>query len=205
MVIVGWGDTSATVSAVTDSEGNTYVAALPPTLGTGLSQVIYYAKNIKGDTSTANQVTVTFSHAAQFPDVRVLEYSGLDTTSPLDVAAAAAGSGSLADTGACTTTTPVELIVAGGTVATLFKNSGNGFFLLHITQPNGNLAEQQITSVAGSCEATAPLDLGDWVIQSVAFKVAPAPVPDFSMSSVPTTPNRRRRQSCALTQSRWLR
>ena len=187
VVIVGWGDISATVSSVTDSEGNAYVAALSPTLGTGLSQVIYYAKNIKGDTGTPNQVTVTFNHTAQFPDVRVLEYSGLDTASPLDVVASAAGSGRLADTGVCTTTTPVELVVAGGTVSTLFTNSGDGYTLLHLTQPNGNIAEQQITSVAGSCEATAPLELGDWVIQSVAFKVPPAVPPDFSMSSLPTT------------------
>jgi IPT/TIG domain-containing protein len=187
VVLIGWGDTSAAVSTVTDSEGNTYVAALPATTGTGLTQVIYYAKNIKGDGVTPNQVTVTFNKAANFPDVQVLEYSGLDTTSPLDVAAGAAGSGSLADTGACTTTTPVELIVAGATVGTFTTNAGAGFTLLHITQPNGGNSEQQITSAVGSCEATAPLQSGTWVMQAAAFKAAPAPVPDFSVSSLPTT------------------
>ena len=100
----------------------------------------------------------------------------------------AAGSGPLADTGACTTTTPVELVVAGGTVVKPSSRiPATASSCLHLTQPNGNIAEQQITSVAGSCEATAPLELGDWVIQSVAFKVAPAVPPDFSMSSIPTT------------------
>jgi len=188
VVIIGWADTVATVSSVADAEGNTYVAALPATVGTGLSQVIYYATNIKGDTGTPNQVTITFSQAAQFPDLRILEYSGLDTASPLDVVASTAGSGTLADTGPCTTTTPVELIVAGGTVGTLITNAGTGFTLLHITQPNGNNAEQQITSVAGSCQATAPLEgASDWVMQAVAFKVPPPPTPDFSLGAIPTS------------------
>ena len=38
-------------------------------------------------------MTVAFNQAAAFVDVRVLEYSGLDTTSPLDVTAGAAGTG----------------------------------------------------------------------------------------------------------------
>ena len=158
VVIIGWADTSATVSSVTDTEGNNYVAALAPVTGTGLSQVVYYAKNIAGDSGTPNQITVTFSQAAQFPDVRILEYNGLDPSSPLDAGATAgaAGSGSLADSGACTTTTPVELIVAGGTVATHITGAGAGFTILDLTHPNGDNAQHQITSVAGSCEATAP-------------------------------------------------
>ena len=40
-------------------------------------------------------MTVTFNQAAAAVDLRVLEYSGLDTASPLDVTAGAAGSGPL--------------------------------------------------------------------------------------------------------------
>ncbi len=57
-----------------------------------MRQSIYYAKNIAGGSNT---VTVTFNQAATFVDVRVLEYSGLDTASPLDVTAGAAGTGTL--------------------------------------------------------------------------------------------------------------
>src|SRR5271165_5081413 len=79
VVIIGWNDVFSQVASVSDTEGNTYLPALLPTTdGVSLSQVIYYAKNIKGDTTTNNQVTVTFSRSAQTPDVRVLEYSGLD-------------------------------------------------------------------------------------------------------------------------------
>ena len=48
IVAVGWGDTTSTISSVTDSGGNTYTRAVGPTTTTGLQQVIYYAKNIAG-------------------------------------------------------------------------------------------------------------------------------------------------------------
>lgn len=184
VVIIGWADATTTASTVTDTEGNTYAAALPPTVSTGLSQVIYYAKNIAGDTTTPNQVTVTFSQVPLNPDIRILEYRGLDITSPLDVAAVAGapGFGGVADSGACTTTTPVELIVAGFTVGTHITDPGTGFTIVDLTRPNGNSAQHQITAAAGSCESTAPLSSdSDWVAQSVAFKLTP----DFSLSAAP--------------------
>ena len=185
VVFIGWADTAAAVSSVTDTEGNTYVAALPTANGTGVSQAIYYAKNIAGDSVTPNTVTVTFSQGAQFPDVRVLEYSGLDTGSPLDTVASNAGSGALADSGACTTTTAVELILSGGTVGTHITGPGSGFTLVDLTRPNGGSAQHKITSAAGSCQATAPISASSaWVMQSVAFKLPP---PDFSVGANPTT------------------
>ena len=47
VVVVGWNDSTATVSTVTDTSGNTYTLAVGPTVVSGtLSQSIYYAKNI---------------------------------------------------------------------------------------------------------------------------------------------------------------
>ncbi len=68
VVVVGWNDTTSTVQSVHDSAGNTYSLAVGPTSGTGLRESIYYAANIVGGSNT---VTVTFSQAAAFPDVRV--------------------------------------------------------------------------------------------------------------------------------------
>ena len=184
VVIIGWNDTTASVSSVVDTEGNTYAVAVSPLAGTGLSQVIYYAKNIAGDTGTPNQVMVTFNQAAQGPDVRVLEYKGLDITNPVDVTAGAVGSSNLADSGACTTTTPVELIVAGATVATNVSGPGAGFTLVSLTHPNGDNAEHQITSAIGSCEATSGVAGGNWVMQTVAFKITP----DFSINATALAP-----------------
>ena len=101
IVAVGWNDTTSTVSSVTDSRGNTYTQAGAMVTGTGLRQAIYYAKNIAAGSNT---VTVSFNQAAAFVDVRILEYSGLDTSSPLDVTAGAAGSGTSMSSGAATTT-----------------------------------------------------------------------------------------------------
>src|SRR5205823_4359441 len=72
VVVVGWNDTTSSVSSVTDSTGNNYALAIGPTTGTGLRQSIYYAKSIAGG---GNTVTVTFNQPAFFVDVRVLEYS----------------------------------------------------------------------------------------------------------------------------------
>ena len=90
VVAVGWNDTTSTVSSVSDSRGNTYTQAGARRRARRMRQSIYYAKNIAGGSNT---VTVTFNQAAAFVDVRVLEYSGLDTSNPLDVTAGAAGTG----------------------------------------------------------------------------------------------------------------
>jgi hypothetical protein len=185
VVVIGWGDTAASVLTVTDTETNTYVPALSVVSGTALRQVIYFAKNIIGDSGTPNQITVTFDQAASAPDVRVLEYSGLDTVSPLDTGAGAFGFGTLADSGACTTATPEELIVAGATVTGAILGPGAGFNMLDLTQPNLDNVQHKITSVAGSCEATASMTASDWVMQAVAFKIVNAPGPDFSVSALP--------------------
>src|SRR5205823_196633 len=87
VVAVGWGDTSSTISSVTDSRGNIYSLAIGPTSNSaGLRQSIYYAKNIAAGSNT---VTVRFNQAAAYPDVRILEYVGADPNNPLDGKAAA--------------------------------------------------------------------------------------------------------------------
>jgi hypothetical protein len=189
VVIIGWSN-GAVVSSVTDTEGNTYLQALPEASGTFgstlLNQVIYYAKNIKGDNPscapTCNTVTVNFSTGAASPDARFLEYSGLDPNNPLDQGIGAAGSGLTADTGACTDTSARELIVAGATVSSQVTAAGPLFTTVDYTF-NGDNAEQQITTAISSCEATAVLVSGDWVIQSVSFKVGAAGAPSYTITA----------------------
>ena len=101
VVVVGWNDTTSTVSMVSDSLGNNYALAIGPTTGTGLRQSIYYAAGIKAGSNT---VTVRFNQAAKYVDIRALEYSGLNNANPLDVRAGAAGSATTASSGAATTT-----------------------------------------------------------------------------------------------------
>ncbi len=99
---------------MTDSAGNVYQLAAPLTRGSGLSQAIYYAKNINAAAAGSNVVTVQFSGAANFPDVRVAEYSGLDPVSPLDTSASASGSGATASSGNLTTSVANDVIFGAG-------------------------------------------------------------------------------------------
>jgi hypothetical protein len=165
LVVVGWNDTTSTVQSVRDSAGNTYNLAIGPTTGTGLRQSIYYAANIVGGSNT---VTVTFSQAAAYPDVRILEYRGVTT---LDVTAGAVGSSTSANSGAATTTSANELIFGANMVATTTGAAGSGFTSRIITSPDGDIAEDKVVTTAGSNSATATLTgAGPWVMQMVTFK-----------------------------------
>jgi len=180
VVVVGWNDASSTISSVTDTKGNTYALAVGPTVqpgpagGGGLTQAIYYAKNIASAAAGGNIVTVRFSTGAAFPDVRILEYSGLSPTSPLDVTAAAAGNSATSSTGAVATTTASELLVGANMVWTFTKGAGTGFTSRVITSPDGDIAEDRIVTATGSYQASAPLSsAGPWIMQMVGFRAAP--------------------------------
>ena len=169
VVVVGWNDTTSTVSMVGDSLGNNYALAIGPTSGTGVRQSIYYAAGIKAGSNT---VTVRFNQAATYVDVRVLEYSGLDPANPLDVKAGATGSGTAASSGAATTTSASDLIFGAGMTATHFQAAGAGFISRIITYPDADIAEDQTVGTIGSYSATAPNYSGNWVMQMVAFRAS---------------------------------
>jgi hypothetical protein len=170
IVAVGWNDTTSTVTGITDTHGNNYILAIGPTTGTGLRQSIYYAKNIAAG---ANTVTVTFSQAAVWVDVRVLEYSGLDTANPLDKTAGAVGSGTTASSGAVTTTAANELIFGAGMTIARFTGAGSGFVSRIITNPDADIAEDGTVTATGSYSATAPNSSSNWVMQITTFQKAP--------------------------------
>ena len=139
--------------------------------GTGIRQAIYYAKNIAAGSNT---VTVSFNQAAAFVDVRILEYSGLDTASPLDVTAGAAGSGTSANSGAATTTTANELIFGAGITASAFTAAGTGFTTRIITNPDGDIAEDRSVTATGSYSATGTISVSKpWIMQMATFKAKP--------------------------------
>jgi trimeric autotransporter adhesin len=172
VVAIGWGDTVRTVVSVTDSRNNVYTPAVGRTIssGGGLSQTIYYAKNIAAAPAGGNTVTVTFSGAAAFPDVRVVEYSGADPSAPVDATATGVGSGSTSSA-TVTTTAATDLIFGADVVATMTTAAGPGFTSRIITA-DGNLVEDRMVTAAGSYTATAALSAGAWVTQLVAFRAA---------------------------------
>jgi fibronectin type 3 domain-containing protein len=179
VVAVGWNDSTATVVSVADTSGNTYTRAVGPTVISGmLSQSIYYAKNILSAGAGANSVTVTFSAAAIYPDIRILEYNGADPNSPVDVTAAATGNSATSNSGSVTTTNATDLLFGANTVQTTTLAAGSGFTSRLLTSPDGDMAEDSMVTASGSYSATAPLIAGQWIMQMVAFRTAgsgPAP------------------------------
>jgi hypothetical protein len=175
VVVVGWNDTSATVSSVTDTSGNVYSLAVGPTSWPGaLTQSIYYSANIKGAAAGANSVKVVFSRTAQWVDMRILEYSGIALSSPVDVVAAATGTAATSDSGPATTTNANDLLVGANMTTGTTSAAGSGWTNRIITDPDTDIAEDRIVTTTGAYRATAAVSSGSpWVMQMVAFKGAP--------------------------------
>ena len=173
IIAIGWNNATSTITSVTDTAGNTYQAAVPTTRGTGISQAIYYAPNIKAAPAGTNTVTVTFNTATPYVDIRAPEYSGLATTNPFDLATSATGTGTTATSGTLTTTTPNELLFAAGTTTGGFTTAGTGFTTRIITTPDADIAEDQTATTTGTYTATAPLGgTAPWILQIATFKAA---------------------------------
>ncbi len=175
VVVVGWNDSTSTVSSVTDTTGNVYARAAGPTVVSGaLSQSIYYAKKIRPAAAGANTVTVRFSSGAAYPDIRILEYSGADPNNPVDVTAANFGKGTASSSGSAATRNPTDLIFGANLVQTGTTGPGSGFIKRLLTQPDGDIAEDRMVTATGRYSATAPVSpSGQWVMQMVAFRTQP--------------------------------
>jgi len=169
VVVVGWNGTPS-VNSVTDTKGNTYVRAVGPASFSNFNESIYYAKNISAASAGANSVTVNFSAAAAFPDIRIAEYSGVDTAYPVDAVAAGSGNSALSDSGPLNTTNANDLLVAANYVSTTTNGPGTGFTSRIITTPDSDILEDRLTTATGAYNGTAPISNGTWVMQMVAFR-----------------------------------
>jgi len=170
IIAIGWNDTTASITAVSDSAGNVYQQALATFRGNGMSQAIYYAKNIQA--AASNQVTVSFNQAAIYVDLRITEYSGLSQSNPFQAGVSATGNGTSASTGNIATAAN-ELLLAAGMTGVSFTAAGAGYASRVITVPDADIIEDAVTASTGSYNATAPLSGGTWILQLAAF--APGP------------------------------
>ena len=190
VVVVGWGDATHQISSVTDSKGNLYLLASGPTVLTGsaaLTQSVYYAKNIGAALAGANVVTLSFNAAVASPDIRILEYSGIDPVNALDVSAAATGNSSTSTSGAVLTTNPMDLLVGANVVWTSTTAPGSGFTQRMITSPDGDIAMDRVVTATGSYSASASLgSAGPWIMDLVAFRAAGTAAPTPTPTPVPT-------------------
>ena len=124
-----------------------HLQAAPVARGTGLSQAIYYAPNVRTAAAGTNKVTVTFSQAAAYVDVRITEYSGLDLSNPLDKAGSASGSSSSSSSGSVTTTSAIELVFGAGMTDGNFTASSLGFTTRIITSPDADIVFDRVVGM----------------------------------------------------------
>jgi fibronectin type 3 domain-containing protein len=183
LVFVGWTG-AAQVQNVTDSRGNGYQLAAGPTASGTVSQAVFYAANILAG---ANTVTVTFDSAATQADVRVAEYTGVDSINPIDTGVEGSGNSATSNSGNVTTTNALDTLVAGNYTSTGTSGPGAQYTQRLLTAPNGNILEDRAVTAVGSYNATAPLNAsGLWVMQMIALRVASGPPPDTTPPSTPS-------------------
>jgi hypothetical protein len=172
ILAIGWNNATSNITSVTDSAGNTYQQAVPTARGAGLSQAIYYAKNIKAAPAGTNTVTVTFNTATPYVDIRATEYSGLDPNTPFDVGTSASGTSTTANSGTVTTTAP-GLIFGAGMTTGGFSTAATGFTTRVITNPDADIAQDRTVTASGAYTASASLSgSAAWVMQIATFKAA---------------------------------
>jgi hypothetical protein len=167
ILAIGWNDEASSVSAVSDSAGNSYQVAVPTFRGNGLSQVIYYAPNINAGNNT---VTVTFDQSADFPDVRATEYSGLALSNPFVAGNSASGNSAVANSGAAITGHTNELVFGAGMTDSTFTSPGSGFTQVVITSPDADIVEHKVAATPGTYSASASLTAGNWLMQVATFQ-----------------------------------
>ena len=165
------------VNSITDTAGNTYTLAVAVTNNINDYLGIYYAKNITGHAS--NVVTVNFSATVRFVSVQVLQYSGCDTTSPLDTTASSNTqySGSYV-TGSFTTSQANEVLVStvqiGSTTSSF--TVGSGYTQRALSTSSVHLTQEKIvssiqTSVTAGATNTNTTNGGHALVAT--FKEAP--------------------------------
>lgn len=156
-------------ASVKDTRADNFVSVSPPvTWGNGYSAQIFYATNIVGGTDT---VTVAFKQPASiFGVVYAHEYSGINTSNPIDVIASASGSSATLNSGAAITTSANDLIFGAGVSDNNVAAAGSGFTARDLNY--GNITEDRTAVSVGSYSATATHNGQQWGMQVVAFRAA---------------------------------
>lgn len=176
---VCFNNASNIVSGISDTLGTSYSLARFQT-ALNVSSAVYYGLAPSG--GGANTVTVSFSVATQFRRLAIHEYSGNDTSSPLDQVNSATHDNTppatTPDSGNVTTTTDGQLIFGaynmdqGGDASV---TAGSGFTKREDYQhANGPAAtEDKVQSTAGTTKADFTLSADSrWVCIVATFKAA---------------------------------
>lgn len=161
---------SNAISGITDTATNTYAKAVSVrNVPNDQSVEIWYAKNTTGN--AANQVSVTFGTPGDYHALHIGEFSGCDTTAPLDTnQGSATGNSTTAATGSFNITSG-DLVVAIACMAGFNPVHGTGFTDMVASPDAVSLAEYQVVA-ATSIDAQETGSSGQWGIAGAAFKAA---------------------------------
>ena len=166
------------ITSVTDSKSNTYVK-VPNEFPGAATVSMWYAKNITGGAS--HTITVNYDDTITFASTCVAqEFSGIDTTAPLDVYASTAATSTSPTSGATSSTTLADELVVGGlafTAATTTVTLGSGYTNLGTTHQTNAGVGMESKIVSGTGAQTATFTLGasrSWSCAVATFKAATA-------------------------------
>ena len=170
---------AGTVSA-TDSAGNTYAVDVNRTLASS-GRLVLLSAHVTTALSSGNTITVTFPGANDATSVAVDEFTGITSSSRVDVANSATGSGSSASAGLTTTVASTLVLGALGLdTATTVSEPAQFAALTRITFGCGggkgtgtNHAAYRIVSATGANTYNPSLGANvNWIDDIVAYKGA---------------------------------
>lgn len=149
IVVVTRNSSGQTTGTPTDTAGNTYLKAVDLNTAANRYMAIYYAMNVASQAS--NQVTVTNGTSVGNFQVIIAEFSGVATSSALDLTGSAYNAATASPTSTLTGTTAQadELVIGGCTDGVFTYSAGtNSFGALTIIEnamsPNITGTEYQI-------------------------------------------------------------
>lgn len=165
---------AGTHATPTDDKSNSYAASAPPTDGGTTERVSgWYAKNsISGTVS----VTAHFSPSAGLLGIEIAEWSGADTSAPLDKQGGlATGATTDAFSPSVTPTTDGQLIWGACMNDQDVPVAGTGYTLLDSTGTTGIGHEYKIQSTAAAVTTEfSEAFSGQWVVLIATYKAAGA-------------------------------
>ena len=154
---------SATLQSITDSLGNSYAVVVGPVLTNGYVHYVAIASRSPGGNET---VTVTLSAPdSNGWDLLALEYTGLALTDVFDVSSFSSGNSGDMSSGAVSTSSPHELVLAYGHSTGQIPGSG---YTVRDALPD-DMVEDQVVFTAGSYTATGTTIPGIWTLILATF------------------------------------
>lgn len=162
------GATSVTLS---DTAGNTYTPIGSLLVRSTNRLQLWYCPNCLGNASNIVTATTVGGNAG-FLVVSVRQFSGADTSAPLDGTATATGSSASINSGSVAVTASSAVIVAFMEADGSNFVAGTGYTLNQFANASGRFFADEYHIVTASEAATASCTSGAWGVCAAAFKAA---------------------------------